>query len=365
MNPVLDRDTWRRNRGSYIGGSDLAAILGLLPESYGRNAGTVYVEKVRAQERMEQDDETIDPEVDNRFTYWGQELEGAVIRWYKRTTGFEVETPGLQLFRHPEHEFIGGTIDGAARTEFGDRYIVEAKCTDAFYQAREKIWGDQGTDQVPPWFVPQAMQYMMVRAHEGFDTRCDFPVLIGGNDPRLYHVPYDRDLAEQLIEVQIWFWGCVTSRTPPPIDYSAKNATKLMRRIYNKIAGEPKILSGPEAVRAAGLIYARDYAHEEEKRWGAIKERCTAEMLAIAGNAPRVELQLPGAKKPLAIIRSPREARINPSYPIAAHHVLQFDPYKQPARAKVFAELEDANAIEEEKQKQIGGDIAEVTGEAI
>ena len=357
----LDYETWRRNRGTYIGGSDVAAIMGLSPY---RNIGEIWLEKVRAQEKLELGDESIDPETQTRFTRWGTRLEKVIIAEYAEVNPtYKVIAPGMQLVRHPEFPFIGGTKDAEATTEFGDRIIVEGKSTDAFYQAREKVWGEAGTDEVPQWFVPQGMQYLIV---ERLETRCDFAVLIGGNDFRLYHVQYDRELAEQMIELQVWFWGLVTRREAPPMDFSARNATKLQRRIYDKIVGETMVITEPaQQRRALRLIAARDYASEQGKKWigdkgdGGVKGKCTAELLAMAGNASRMEIpvEIGGKMKTVALNRKMQTGFEVPARWQDPMVKTTFDPYKASGRKKIFDALREERgedyAIKEENPEAL------------
>lgn len=353
MTEALTYDEWRRNRGTYIGGSDVAAIMGISPY---KNIGEVWLEKVRARERLDAGDESdTDPEMESRFTRWGRRWESVVLEEYADIAEVkELRRPGLRLFRHPDFPFIGGTIDGEATTNFGDLITVEAKTTDAFFQSREKVWGAQGTDEVPPWYVPQVVQYMLVRAHLGYDTRTDIPVLIGGNDFRIYQVSYDRDLAAQMIEVQVWFWDLVVKRKAPPMDFSDAGATKLQRRIYDKIIGETLVVTDEsQRSRILSLVALRDYAHEQGKHWagedgqGGIKGAATAELLSIIGDKARLEIPLEGQKRPFAINRKPKAGYTVASFDVAPSVTMSFEPYHLQKRKELF------NALEVEEQKQI------------
>lgn len=357
MTEALTYDEWRKNRGTYIGGSDVAAVLGVSPY---RNIGEVWLEKVRAQEALESGDQAGDIEMETRFTRWGKRWEAVVLDEYADVAQVkELRRPGLRLFRHPEFPFIGGTIDGEATTNFGDLITVEAKTTDAFYQSREKVWGDQGTDEVPPWYVPQVVQYMLVRSHLGYDTRTDIPVLIGGNDFRIYSVDYDRELAAQMVELQVWFWGLVTRREAPPMDFSAAGATKLQRRIHDKIIGETLVVTEEaQAKRLLQLIALRDHAHEQGKHWagddgqGGIKGQCVAEILSIVGDHARVEIPIPGQKKPFAVNRKPKAGYTVASFEVAPSITMSFEPYQLKKRKEVFNGLNiEIEAISEEQHE--------------
>lgn len=364
MTEPLDYQSWRRNRGTYIGGSDIAAILGVSPF---RTVGEVWVEKVKAQEKLELGDETIDPEIENRFTRWGKLQEGIILQEYGAVTGYEVRAPGLHLWRHPDFPFIAGTIDGEATTDFKDLITVEVKTRDAFAEARAKrdgeigtFWGEPGTDEVPRWYAVQVMQYMIVRAHLGYDTRADLVPLIGGNDFKIYQVQYDREFAEQMVELQIWFWGLVSRREAPPLDFAAKGATKLQRRIHDKIVGETVKVQKNHRLRADGptvtqLFQIHYSAHVEKERQEAIEEAALAELTAIAGDSPRLEVE--GTK--LAINRKANPGHIVPGYVVPPFMAVKLEPYQYKARKKVLDAISEEDRDTEQREVEAGTNVLE------
>lgn len=313
VTPCASFEEWRKLRGSYIGGSDAAAILGLNPY---RTIGDVWIEKVQAGERIESGDATIDPEMETRFSRWGKRLESVVLDEYQDVTGFEVRRPGLTLYRHPDLPFIGGTLDGDVTTDSGDKRIVEAKTTDAWVQHRTQMWGPDGSDEVPDHYLIQLLVYLIVRRHEGF-TLGDFAVLIGGNDYRTFHVPYDAGLASVVIQRLSEFWDLVVNRKPPPFDYADKNAVDLQRRIWNKVEGELTVIQPDYRVAPSGrtvmeLIVERDDAAALKDQGEERFKAANAELMHIAGNSGRVEIE---GFEGLAIRRKPR----------AAYHVNAYD----------------------------------------
>lgn len=322
ITPCATLEEWRKLRGSYIGGSDAAAILGLSPY---RTIGEVWIEKIRAQEALDAGEESLDPEMENRFTRWGKRWEATVLDEYQDVTGFQVRRPGLTLYRHPELPFIGGTLDGDVTTDFGDKRIVEAKTTDAWYQWRNQVWGPSGSDQVPDWYLVQLLVYLIVRRHEGF-TVGDFAVLIGGNDFRIFNIPFDQTLADIIIDRLTQFWKLVQTRTAPPFDYDHKNAVELQRRIWNRVEEgsivtvPPDYRISPLAPTIADLIIERDDATTMKEEGEARLNAINAQLLHIAGNNARVEIEGTG-NPPLALRRQQRDG----------HHVEAYDtkPYVQ------------------------------------
>lgn len=324
---LSDYAEWRRNRGTYIGGSDVAAILGISPY---RNIGETWLEKVRAQEKLESDDATADSEIENRFTRWGKRHESVILDEYQDVTGFALDRPGLTLFRHPEFPFIGGTLDARAVTPHGDLRVVEAKTTDSFLQYRTQMWGADGSDEVPEHYLVQGMQYMIVTGLQ----LVDFAVLIGGSDFRIFHVPYDAELAELMVAAQQDFWKKVEKREPPPMDYRAKGAYELQRRIYNKMSGEviaiaPDYRLDPSSPTVAELFIRHDDAVGAKERAEAEIEEAKAQLAAIAGNNALV--QVAGTK--LGIKRSPRKA-YEVSYTVDESIVVELQPKMRKSRAE-------------------------------
>jgi putative phage-type endonuclease len=173
------RDEWLRERQTGIGGSDVAAILGL---SKYKTPYTVYQEK-----RGE-----LGPQPDNEAMRWGRYLEPAVRQAYADETGRQVLLPE-KMIRHPRHGFMVANLDGYTE----DRRIFEAKT------ARSADgWGMAGSDEIPQPYLLQVQHYLEVT---GFEV-ADVAVLIAGSDFRLYEVPADRELQEMLVDAEADFW---------------------------------------------------------------------------------------------------------------------------------------------------------------
>lgn len=361
----LTRAEWLRERSSFIGASEIAGIMGL-PGAYA-NIGEIWLSKVKAQEQLgdiESDVLIVDPETAEKFDRKsiGLLMEPVILRLYEiMNPDFKVRRNGLQIWRHPEYPFIGATLDADAVTEFGDLRTVEAKNVSAF---KRKEWGMEGTDEVPPIFVAQGVQQMLVREHLGYGTFCDFPAFFGGNDLKVFPVPYDPYLATQIVELCGWFWGLVTRREAPPMDFGAKNATKLQKRIYDKIIGETLTLpaESTEAKKALGLIALRDHAHTEAERWTGVKDAATAELLAIAGNYGRVEIPVPGQKRPIAINRKPKAGYEVAAFSVEPSIALTYEPFHLKKRKEIFDAI---SSSKEDEQQQVEGGAAEITGEAV
>lgn len=183
------RAEWLKLRQIGIGGSDVAALLGL---SKWRTPLDVYNSKV---------EEPI--EVDNVSMEWGRRLEPVIREKYTEAVGMEVTIPPF-MFQHPEHTFMIADVDGIR----ADGRIVEIKT------ARTQMgWGEEGTDEIPDYYKTQVQHYMTVLGAKS----CDVAVLIGASDFRIYTVESDLELESLLIEAEADFWhNHVEPQLPPP-----------------------------------------------------------------------------------------------------------------------------------------------------
>lgn len=205
------RIDWLKGRQSGIGGSEIAAIVGL--NQY-RTPMQVWESKVNPVE----DEETSQP------AYWGTVLEDVVAKEYALRTGNKVQRLTKQM-RHPDFDFaianidravINPAISGNVRWKDGklttDR-ILECKTANGFMA---KQWGEAGTDSVPDAYLIQCQWYMGVTGA----SVCDLAVLIGGQDFRIYTIARDDDLIADLLQQGAAFWELVQNKIEPdPVNY--------------------------------------------------------------------------------------------------------------------------------------------------
>ncbi len=186
----MERAQWLEERRKGIGGSDVAAILGLNPW---KTAYQVYQEKRKEVEDWE----------GNAATDWGKRIEPAIRQWYSDETGRCVRLPDKILF-HEKYPFMLASLDGFTDDPRG----VEIKT------ARSgKGWGDPGTSEIPDYYALQVQHYMIVTGFPVFDV----PVSIAGGSPEIYEVQADKELHEMIIEVEAKFWQMVIHGNPPDV----------------------------------------------------------------------------------------------------------------------------------------------------
>lgn len=183
-----ERTDWLKRRQTGIGGSDVAAILGL---SHFKTPLEIYESKI----------EEVPTESHGPLLEWGHRLEPVIRQAYSDATGLSVVTPE-KTFRSEEHPFMIADVDGIC----SDGRILEIKT------ARTSLgWGEPGTDEIPEQYLTQVQHYMTVLKAR----LCDVAVLIGGSDFRIYTVMDDPELATLLIREEAAFWEKVQKRTPP------------------------------------------------------------------------------------------------------------------------------------------------------
>lgn len=200
-----------RQRG--LGGSDIAAILGVSPY---KTAVSVYVEKTSP----------IKDEPPNAVQQRGIDMEPVVAAWYERETGNIVRTPDKPFMVHLAHPFLVAHPDRFAEDpKTGAQTGLECKTS---HPMAAKDFGENGTDQVPHGYILQCQHYMLVT---GYD-RWDLAVWIGLDDHRWYTINRNEKLINLIIREAGRFWSdFVLPRKPPPPD-SSEATKELLRHLY-------------------------------------------------------------------------------------------------------------------------------------
>jgi len=240
------REDWLKARTTGIGGSDVAAILGL---SKWQTPLQVYQEK-----RGE-----IEPQADNDAMRWGRYLEPVVRQAYADETGREVRVLD-ELVRHPANDFMIANLDGFVLPTDGPRRVFEAKTA-----RTGDGWGEPGTDQIPQPYLLQVQHYMAVT---GFIV-ADVAVLIGGSDFRLYEVPADAELQQMLVDAEAEFWARVQAGEPPePVSYADVQARFGRSSKTNSVLAGDDVLQALQQLRE--LKTQAKHLELAEEQWKAV-----------------------------------------------------------------------------------------------
>ncbi len=213
-------DKQKAARKGLVTGSRIAKIAGVSP--YGGPLAA-YREIVEGYEQPET------PEM-----LRGTMLEPAVLSWFAADQGAKLMRID-EIVRHPVLPFLGATPDAIA-TVSGESGVVEAK-TAGWRMADQ--WGEAGTDQIPTHYTPQVQVEMGVT---GLKVAW-VPVLIAGEDFRVYRVEFDAELFGMLAEMaRKFFKDHVEPQKPPPLDASPEAAEWLAKRFSKP---EKKVIPAP------------------------------------------------------------------------------------------------------------------------
>ena len=239
-------------RRTGLGSSDSPVILG---ESEFRTEFDVYLDKAEGFEAGE--------------TPWqelGTLLEPVALELYRRRTGAELTYPGT--LRHPTRPILLDTPDALAILPGEEVRAVEAKAIG--YMGPE--WGEEGTDQIEPAYIIQAMHHLLVlravRAASGYSLlpeAVDLPVLFGGREFRIYTVQWDAEFAESIAaECERWWSAHVVAKVPPSLEGS-RNAAAWLARKFPRNRGPLLEAARGDDLMAEALHDARHRLEEAER----------------------------------------------------------------------------------------------------
>lgn len=208
-------------RRSGIGGSDVAAVLGL---SKWKTPYDLYLEKTGV---------TIEDPSKAEFFHFGHVLEDVVANEFSRRNALKVQRRNV-MFRHPLHPELIGNID---RRVVGGG-VLECKTADKYTAS---LWDADGGDKVPPYYLCQVMHYLHVTG----ERKGYLAVLIGGNEYRQYKIDYDAELAELMATKCVEFWRNHVIARVAPEAVTAADLAKMYRSI------EGKVVKADEHIEAA------------------------------------------------------------------------------------------------------------------
>lgn len=145
---------------------------------------------------------------------------------------------------------MGCTPDGFANMGDMRRALIEAKSTDRFQADR---WGDPGTDQIPDEVLVQCLHNMIVASSfpGPYIDLCYIPLLIGGNEYRLYEVHRSeatKETEQRIIDTEREFWEKYVLTELEP-DYGDSNLAReyLKKKFPADVTEQPDVANESEA----------------------------------------------------------------------------------------------------------------------
>jgi len=217
---MLNNQDFTHNRASFLGGSDIGALLGV---SKYRSAIDVWLEKTGKK-------------VDHKGSFalrFGSFAESFIADEYALVTGEKlVDHP--QGLIHPKYSFCAGHID---------RFILENQelplfTTDGVLNAKKLLecktanhfskgdWGEPRSDAIPLPYLCQCLWYLGITNLPEIDVA----VLLGGSDLRIYTITRDLELETLLFEKAAFFWAEHVQKDIPPKPQSIDDCQALFQK---------------------------------------------------------------------------------------------------------------------------------------
>lgn len=220
----LDHAEWLKIRQTGIGGSDIAAILGI---SKYKTAYDLYLDKVG------------DPDLSRapagEAAYWGTIMEDVIANEYSKRNAVKIQRFNY-VIRSDKYPFAIANIDRAVinpdicgRVMMKDGKLttdrlLEIKTASEYLKSE---WGFDGSDEVPEYYNTQCQWYMGITGVH----QCDLVVLIGGNQYKQYTIHFDEELFEIIIEAASDFWNNHVLAGVPPEATTLENAKHKWRNV--------------------------------------------------------------------------------------------------------------------------------------
>jgi len=257
--PSQERQEWLQRRMNGVGSSDTPVILGL---SKWKIPLTLYLEKVGE----------IEPAPQTEAQRSGLLQEAVIAARYEEETGNKVSFPSSRLTMHPTIPWMFASIDRMAQV-FTSQRILELK-----NYRYDDGWGAEHTQDIPPDIYAQ-VQHQMECAQIPW---ADVAVLLGGQELRVYHIPYDYAYCQELVKQVEVFWRMVVERTPPPYDWSHPDTARVIRQKQKLTPDKEIILDDRDT---AVLLLQFSSMKKQLKELQQAKDTCQARLIERMGDA--------------------------------------------------------------------------------
>lgn|SRR6267154_957382 len=223
-------------RRAGIGGSDVAAILGLSPW---KKPIDVWLEKKGLLD---------DLTTPNRefMLQLGQDLEPVIARLYERQMGKKLTLPFPVRWAHKKLPLLLASPD---RFVEGENLGVELKSESQFSHK----FGDPGTDEVPAHYLLQVAHYMSVMDYESWDVA----LLHAGFTFAVYTVKRDKELEDSVQEqILAWWEKHIVGDIPPEVD-GTEGWSRYLKKKFPVNTGEMILADEPTTNLVNRLKVAR------------------------------------------------------------------------------------------------------------
>jgi putative phage-type endonuclease len=236
------------DRATYIGGGDVAAVLGVSPW---KSSFQLYQEKIGAHV------EEVTKEKAKLFGR-GKRWEPIVVEMLVdelRDRGHDVVLVAKnQRYADQEFPFLAAEIDLELLID-GEPVNGEAKTVSPF---AARLWGEEETDEVPIYYAAQVMHGLMIRPRR----RAVVAALTGFDDrPRVHWIEYDAETIAGIRAREIEFWQRVQDRDPPDPETAADVRWLYATDDGATIEADDELLALCNGLKAAKAAIKAETAH--------------------------------------------------------------------------------------------------------
>ena len=288
----IEEKDWLAYRRTGIGGSDVAAIMGVSPFTTARD---LYYDKREIHPMLLDSKNWIAKKV-------GRLLEDLVAEIFTFKTGYKVFKI-KKMFRHPLHDFMLADVDYFVELPGGKRAILE--CKTGNYHTQDK-WAD---NTVPINYEYQGRHYMSVMNLDAVFYAC----LFGNNENEFVHRKIERDMDQEMamIEQEQYFWEeHVLKRVEPPYTEASDLVLESIRRHYGEADTDAAMIT----LSASLLPQLDEYLKLSEQKSDLSRQVKVLEEQMKRAYAPVVDELGAGCKGILRNGKTEFTVTYNPSY---------------------------------------------------
>jgi putative phage-type endonuclease len=233
---ALQQTNFAPDRTKYIGGSDVAAILGVSPwlspfMLYQKKIGEFVEDVTPAKQKLF-----------DRGHRWEPIVVEMLVDELK-DRGHDVQILARnQRYQDPEFPFLAAEIDLELLID-GEEVNGEAKTVNPF---AVKDWGDENSDQIPIYYAAQVMHGLMIKPRR----RAVIAALTGFDDkPRIHFLERDEETIAGIRTREIAFWNSIQTRNAPALATADDVAFLYKRDMGKTIEANPDILAVCEMLK--------------------------------------------------------------------------------------------------------------------
>lgn len=257
----MSEQTFDRKQG--IGGSDIAAVLGL-----SRWCTPLKLWALKTGVIPETDLS------DNEAVQTGIDLEEYVAHRFTKATGLKLRRDSRTV-RHAKYDFLYGHVD---RILIGEDAIYEGKTTSAY---NLKEWEN---GKMPQEYILQTQFYCGLWKKKTGYLSC----LIGGQKYRWAKIDFDSELFDKMIESAATFWNQFVLKKIAPMACADDNE-ETIDLLYPKSGEEILNLHGEQAQIIDQLVEERLGGLEQNKLIQEELDKIEAQIKMIIGEAEGCE----------------------------------------------------------------------------